>query len=56
MIHKTAIVDSKAKIPSSANIGPYCVVGPNVEIGENATILPCSGKRKIMQPDLGLPL
>ena len=38
MIHKTAIVDSKAKIPSSTNIGPYCVIGPNVEIGENATI------------------
>ena len=38
MIHKTAIVDSKAKVASSTNIGPYCVIGPNVVIGENVKI------------------
>ncbi len=50
MIHKTAIVDSKAKIPSSTNIGPYCVIGPNVEIGENVTVdshVNISGNTKI---------
>ena len=30
MIHKTALVDSKAKIASNVEIGPYCVIGPNV--------------------------
>jgi len=38
MIHKTAIVDNKAKVSNSANIGPYSVIGPNVEIGENVII------------------
>ena len=38
MIHKTAIIDPKAKISQSANIGPYTIVGPNVEIEENSVI------------------
>ena len=38
MIHKTAIVDSNAKVSSSATIGAYSVIGPNVEIGENTVI------------------
>ena len=39
MIHKTAIVDSKAKIFSNVKIGPYSVVGPNVEINQNSEVL-----------------
>jgi UDP-N-acetylglucosamine acyltransferase len=38
MIHKTAIIDQKAKINSNVEIGPYTVVGPNVEIGEGSKI------------------
>ena len=38
MIHKTAIVDVKAKISDNVKIGPYCFVGPEVEIGTD-TIL-----------------
>ena len=38
MIHKTTIIDNKAKVSSSANIGPYSVIGPNVEIGEDVII------------------
>ena len=38
MIHKTSIIDKKAKIPSSAKIGPYTIIGPEVEIGENVNI------------------
>ena len=38
MIHKTAIIDSKAKISSDVKIGPYCVIGSNVEI-LNKTII-----------------
>ena len=38
MIHKTAIIDPKAKISSSVEIGPYTVIGPNVEIDENVKI------------------
>ena len=38
MIHKTAIIDSKAKISSEVNIGAYSIIGPNVEIDENTEI------------------
>ena len=38
MIHKTAIIDLKAKISKNVKIGPYSVIGPNVEIGENTEI------------------
>ncbi len=38
MIHKTAIIDNKAKIDSSVQVGPYVVIGPNVEIGKNTIV------------------
>ena len=38
MIHKTAIIDQKAKINSDVEIGPYTVIGPDVEIGEGSKI------------------
>ena len=38
MIHKTAIIDSKAKISSTVEIGPYTIIGPNVEIADNTII------------------
>tara|TARA_A100000164_G_scaffold176996_1_gene157183 strand:+ start:8187 stop:8969 length:783 start_codon:yes stop_codon:yes gene_type:complete len=38
MIHKTAIIDNKAKINSNVSIGAYTVIGPNVVIGENSII------------------
>ena len=38
MIHKTAIVDIKAKISDNVEVGPYCIVGPEVEIGTNTVL------------------
>ena len=38
MIHKTAIIDPKAKISSGVSIGAFTIIGPNVEIGENTII------------------
>ena len=38
MIHKTAIIDSSAKISKNVNIGPYTVIGANVEIGTETEI------------------
>ena len=38
MIHKTAVIDAKAKISDNVKIGPYSVIGPNVEIGEGTVI------------------
>jgi len=34
-IHSTAIVDNGAKIGINVKIGPYSIVGPHVEIGDN---------------------
>ncbi len=39
MFHSTAIIDPKAKIPASCSIGPYCVVGANVELGESCELI-----------------
>ena len=38
MIHKTAIIGTKTKIASNVSIGPYSVIGPDVEIGEGTII------------------
>ena len=38
MIHKTAIINSKAEISSNVEIGPYTVIGPSVVIDEGTYI------------------
>ena len=38
MIHKTSIIDSKAKIASNVKIGPYSIIGPHVEIDDDVII------------------
>ena len=38
MIHPTAIVDPGAKLAHGVTVGPYSVIGPRVEIGEESWI------------------
>lgn len=38
MIHETAIIDSSAKIAEGVEIGPYCVIGADVEIDSGSVI------------------
>ena len=38
MIHKTAIINSKALIGNNVKIGPYSIVGPDVQIGDETII------------------
>ena len=38
MIHRTAIIDPRAKLHRSVKVGPYSVIGANVEIDENTVI------------------
>ena len=40
MIHITAIIDSTARIAANVHIGPYSVIGPEVEVGEGTWIGP----------------
>ncbi|HET6178708.1 MAG TPA: acyl-ACP--UDP-N-acetylglucosamine O-acyltransferase [Candidatus Sulfotelmatobacter sp.] len=37
--HPTAIIDPRAKVPSSCKIGPYCVIGADVELGEGCHLV-----------------
>ena len=38
MIHKTALIDSKAKISNNVKIGAYSIIGPNVQIDQGTEI------------------
>ena len=38
MIHETVIIDPSAKIGNDVTIGPYSVIGPEVEIGDGCHI------------------
>jgi UDP-N-acetylglucosamine acyltransferase len=38
-IHPTAIVDPRARIHEGADIGPYCIVGAEVEIGPRTRLM-----------------
>ncbi len=38
-IHPAAIVDSEARIADSAEIGPYCIIGADVEIGARTRLM-----------------
>jgi len=40
LIHPTAIVDSKAQLDRDVEIGPYCLIGPNVKVGRRSKIGP----------------
>jgi UDP-N-acetylglucosamine acyltransferase len=38
-VHPTAIVDPSACVHGTADIGPYCIVGPEVEIGARTRLM-----------------
>jgi UDP-N-acetylglucosamine acyltransferase len=38
VIHATAIVDKRAEIAADVEIGPYCVIGPDVKIGKGTKL------------------
>ena len=40
LIHATAIVDSKAELDSSVQVGPYTIIGPHVRIDAGTTVGP----------------
>jgi UDP-N-acetylglucosamine acyltransferase len=38
-VHPTAVIDESAKVSSSSHIGAYCVIGAEVELGENCRLI-----------------
>jgi UDP-N-acetylglucosamine acyltransferase len=39
MIHSTAVIHSKAQLGTGVEIGPYCVVGENVRLGDRCQLM-----------------
>ena len=39
MIHKSSIIDSKAKIEKNVKIGPFCYIGPKVHLKEGVELI-----------------
>jgi UDP-N-acetylglucosamine acyltransferase len=37
-IHATAVVDPSAKLGTNVEIGPFCVIGPDVELGDGVVV------------------
>ena len=38
MIHPSAVIAKNAEIHETTHIGPFCIIGDGVKIGENLTI------------------
>ncbi|MBU3730593.1 MAG: acyl-ACP--UDP-N-acetylglucosamine O-acyltransferase [Beijerinckiaceae bacterium] len=50
MIHASAVIDPKAKIGKDVTIGPFCMIGPDVELGDGSHLMShvaLAGKTKI---------
>ena len=59
MIHKTAIIDSKAKISLNVEVGPYVVIGPDVQIDDDVIIqshVTITGLTKIGKKNIFYPM
>lgn len=57
-VHPTAIVDPAARVAGSADIGPFCIVGPEVEIGARTRLMAhvyCEGPTWIGEDNLFYP-
>ncbi|MEG0886577.1 MAG: acyl-[acyl-carrier-protein]--UDP-N-acetylglucosamine O-acyltransferase, partial [Janthinobacterium sp.] len=39
-IHSTAVIDPKAELDSSVEVGPYTIIGPHVRIGAGTKVGP----------------
>jgi len=38
-VHPTAVIDPRTTVPDSCKIGPYCVIGADVELGEDCHLV-----------------
>lgn len=38
-IHSTAVIDPSARVPGSCSVGPYSVIGADVELGEDCELM-----------------
>ena len=38
-VHPTALIDARARVAASCTVGPYCVIGADVELGEGCHLV-----------------
>src|SRR5436853_2907107 len=56
--HPTAIVDRSSRVADTAEVGPYCVIGPDVEIGARTRMMAniyCEGPTTIGEDNVFFP-
>ena len=39
MIHQSSVIDAKATIAKNVKIGPFCYVGPEVQLSEDVELI-----------------
>ena len=39
MIHKSSVIDTKAKIGKDVKIGPFCFIGPKVQLDDGVELI-----------------
>ena len=39
MIHSSSIIDSKAKLGKNVKVGPFCYLGPQVQISDDVELI-----------------
>ena len=49
LIHATAIVDAKAQLDASVQVGPYSIIGPHVKVDAGTTI----GAAQVAKAEIG---
>ena len=58
MIHSTAVISKNAKVDNSNEIGPFCVIGDNVNLGKNNKLIShvsITGNTKIENNNIFFP-
>ena len=39
MIHNSSVIDKKARVANSVKIGPFCYIGPGVDLSDNVELI-----------------
>ena len=58
MIHSTAVISKNANVDNSNEIGPFCVIGDNVNLGKNNKLIShvsITGNTKIENNNIFFP-
>ena len=49
MIHPSAVIANNAEIHETTHIGPFCIIGDGVKIGDNNNLISIEGHDKLVK-------